>query len=446
MGKRGIYRVGIVLLLLLVVQTGVRANPSPIGYWKFDDGTGLTAVDSSGGGCNGTLQSAAGMKWVTGKLGGALTFDGVGWVDVPAKVWGSVHSQLTVAFWAFGSPGLPNCWGFFAGNASESRIVSCHIPWGGSIYFDTTNTSTWERINKVATASEYSGQWHHWAFVKNADTGDKKVYLDGTLWLSGTGFKGTIDGITVFRIGAGASHANPYTGMMDDFRLYNVALADDQIKAAMRGEVGQATNPTPKDTQSDVVRDVVLSWTAGQFAKTHDVYLGTVLADVNDASRTNPKSVLVGQGQADTAFTAGRLALGQTYFWRVDEVNAAPDSTIYKGGVWSFTVEPYSYPLAGKAITATASSVSTPEMSAQKTVDGSGLNASDQHGTDPTTMWLSGRKRRPAWIQYAFDKAVQARPDAGLELQPIAGAVPGLRCQSGDRRILCGRQHLDQAG
>ena len=45
---------------------------------------------------------------------------------------------------------------------------------------------------------------------------------------------------------------------------------------------------------------------------------------------------------------------GQTYYWRVDEVNAPPDSTVYKGDVWSFTVEPYGYPI--KPVKATASS------------------------------------------------------------------------------------------
>ena len=85
--------------------------------------------------------------------------------------------------------------------------------------------------------------------------------------------------------------------------------------------------------------------------------------------------MLAGQGQDANTFDPGLLELGRTYYWRVDEVNAV-DRTIAKGNVWSFTVEPYSYPIANVA--ATASSFS-PSMGPEKTVNGSGLNADDQH-------------------------------------------------------------------
>ena len=62
------------------------------------------------------------------------------------------------------------------------------------------------------------------------------------------------------------------------------------------------------------------------------MYFGTVAADVNNASRTIAKGVLASQGQADTTFDPpGSLAYGQTYYWRIDEVNKSPDGTIYKG-------------------------------------------------------------------------------------------------------------------
>ena len=73
------------------------------------------------------------------------------------------------------------------------------------------------------------------------------------------------------------------------------------------------------------------------------------------------------------------LEYGQTYYWRVDEVNEPSDNTIFKGNVWCFTVEPYSYPITG--VTATASS-SQPSMGPEKTVNGSGLNAGDQHSVE----------------------------------------------------------------
>ncbi|MGE5296103.1 MAG: discoidin domain-containing protein, partial [Solirubrobacterales bacterium] len=89
-----------------------------------------------------------------------------------------------------------------------------------------------------------------------------------------------------------------------------------------------------------------------------------------------------------------------TYYWRVDEINAAPDYTIFKGPIWSFTVEPYSYPLAVAAATASSSQ---PNMGPENTINGSGLDANDQHNTNLTSMWMTPGGK-PAWIQYEFDK------------------------------------------
>ncbi len=116
-----------------------------------------------------------------------------------------------------------------------------------------------------------------------------------------------------------------------------------------------ANDPNPEDAAMDVSRDTVLGWTPGRFAATHDVYFGTSFADVNEASRDNPLDVLAGQDQTEAEFVPASLEYGRTYYWRIDEVNAAPDNTIFKGETWSFTVEPYAYPLT--AITATASSL-----------------------------------------------------------------------------------------
>ncbi len=194
---------------------------------------------------------------------------------------------------------------------------------------------------------------------------------------------------------------------LGELLIYSTALTDAErisVEAYLHNKwffPGNASVLAPQAGATDVPREVTLSWTAGQYAKTHDVYLGTVFADVNDASRAKPGRTLVSRGQTGTTFNAGRLEFGLTYYWRVDEVNAPPDNTIFKGPIWSFTVEPYSYPIRG--VTATASSMSAPDMNPQKTVDGSGLTG-DLHGTEPTSMWLSGKDTGGTWIQYAFDK------------------------------------------
>jgi hypothetical protein len=178
--------------------------------------------------------------------------------------------------------------------------------------------------------------------------------------------------------------------------------ADDGPAESPRGVPVYAIGANPSDAATDVPRDVVPSWQAGPSAVVHDVYFGTVQADVENASRAKPLGVLVGQGQeASTYDPAGYLEFDKTYYWRVDEVNGPPDSTISKGRVWSFTAEPFIYRMTN--ITATASS-SAEGVTPQNTVNGSGLNASEQHSTVDTAMWLSVKTGpQPTRIQYEFN-------------------------------------------
>jgi hypothetical protein len=168
----------------------------------------------------------------------------------------------------------------------------------------------------------------------------------------------------------------------------------------MRFDPKQSHDPQPKEKVTDVPRDGVLSWTPAQSAVAHDVYLGTSFENVSNASRTDPRGVLISQGQAAGTFDPPSLEFGQTYYWRVDEVDAAPGSIPFKGEVWSFTVEPYAYPL--RNVTATASSAQA-GMGPENTVNGSGLDADDQHSTEIKQMWMSTGVP-PNWIQYQFDQ------------------------------------------
>ncbi|MDI9434029.1 MAG: discoidin domain-containing protein, partial [Planctomycetota bacterium] len=165
-----------------------------------------------------------------------------------------------------------------------------------------------------------------------------------------------------------------------------------------------ATKPAPAGGATDVPRDVVLSWTAGPDAVTHDVYFGTSFADVNAASRSNPMDLLLSENQTGTTFDLPDiLDFETTYYWRVDEVNGAPDYTVFKGDVWSFTAEPFAYPVAN--IVATSNGVSQGQGVPQNTVNSSGLNADDQHSTLSGGMWLAKPvEGESLWIQFEFDR------------------------------------------
>ena len=87
--------------------------------------------------------------------------------------------------------------------------------------------------------------------------------------------------------------------------------------------LGKASGPRPADDANDVLTDTLLEWTPGAFAAGHDVYLGTDYDAVSSADRDHPLGVLVSENQAAPAFVPeSLLEYGQTYYWRVDEVNA----------------------------------------------------------------------------------------------------------------------------
>ena len=166
------------------------------------------------------------------------------------------------------------------------------------------------------------------------------------------------------------------------------------------GKRESARMPRPADGQEDVPRDgVVLEWSAGEFAASHDVYFGTSIEDANAATHGSPGFM---GNQTETVFALDyRLEFGQTYYWHIDEV--AVDGTVSKGSVWSFTVEQFGYPIEN--IIATASSVNRADERLENTINGSGLDDDDLHSSENADMWLSSiTGPQPTWIQYEFDR------------------------------------------
>ncbi|MHC4508858.1 MAG: LamG-like jellyroll fold domain-containing protein [Planctomycetota bacterium] len=186
-----------------------------------------------------------------------------------------------------------------------------------------------------------------------------------------------------------------------DYNASNGELTATLISA----EAPMASGPSPADKETDAPYKAFLSWGAGDFADKHDVYFGDNFNDVNDASRTTPLGVLVSQAQdANTFDPESFFEFGQTYYWRIDDVNDLEPDSPWKGAVWSFTTEPVGYPIDGATITATASSTGGPDFGPEKTVDGSGLDENDLHSTEPVDIWLSDNEPLGAWIQYEFEK------------------------------------------
>jgi len=103
------------------------------------------------------------------------------------------------------------------------------------------------------------------------------------------------------------------------------------------GVVDKASNPDPKDDTMLESMGTILSWRAGQFAVSHNVYFGDNLDDVTQAT---PEDDAFMDNQSETVFPVQDLTPGTTYYWRVDEINDLDPNSPWKGDVWSFRVRP----------------------------------------------------------------------------------------------------------
>jgi len=85
---------------------------------------------------------------------------------------------------------------------------------------------------------------------------------------------------------------------------------------------GPASNSNPSNGATNVSAPLILFWTPGAEATSHDVYFGTQSPGTFQGNQTQ------------TAFATGTLLSRTKYYWRIDEVNSAGKTT---STVWSFT-------------------------------------------------------------------------------------------------------------
>jgi len=166
------------------------------------------------------------------------------YIEVPAEAFSPLDSFITVSFWQYGDPDLQpfNSYIFEGADANNNRVINSHLPWSNSrVYWDAGNSGTgsYDRIDQAANFNDFAGQWNHWAMTKNAVTGDMKMYLNGTLWHSGTGKTKSMDGIVKFKI-AGSSNEGRYAGFINDFRIWNKDLEESTIKDWMYKDVNNS--------------------------------------------------------------------------------------------------------------------------------------------------------------------------------------------------------------
>jgi len=299
-----------------------------IGWWKLEDEGSGTAVDYSGWDHDGTLNGNP--QWSDGYSGQGLQLDGVDdYVEIPS-VGISGAASRTITGWAKADSTAIGNW---------TDVFGFSGPGGNGGHFDI------ERRDYSSYALHIYGyeadlipvdlEWHH--FAATYDGTNAVRYADG---VSIGSAPVTLATTSTFRMGKRVDTGAFFPGIVDDVRLYDKALTLEEIQETMRGDPLLAGSPSPGSGLTVNISEAgTLSWSAGETAAKHDVYLGKDKTAVRKADTSSPE--YMGR-QAGTSYsTAGVVEFGGgDYFWRIDEVEA-DGTTIHKGGVWSFTVPDY---------------------------------------------------------------------------------------------------------
>ena len=158
----------------------------------------------------------------------------------------------------------------------------------------------------------------------------------------------------------------------------------------------------------------------------------------------NRWATLIGPGQDANSFDPGRLEFGQTYYWRVDEVGAAPGFTVFQGR---------HLVLHGRAVLVSGRRRHGHGIQLQhrhgpgKTIDGSGLNA-DQHSNDPSHMWLSRQGHNSARAGFSTPSPASRssiRCSSGTTIRPWSPSI-GFGAKDVTVEYSARRHNLDHPG
>jgi hypothetical protein len=211
------------------------------GAWLFDEDDGDMAKDSSGNGNDGTLTKNP--KWVEGKFGSALEFDGTNGVEI-ANPENFEFLDWTYVLWFRAAAGgdYPNLIGRQFGNTHGWTI---HLDPAGMTFRIRIDTDG--GINQVKTVPKAvrDEEWHHGAITH--DDNDKKLemYIDGVkgdATYSGD-YKNSGGFLKIASPAVGAVNLNG--GAIDDVGIFNTLLEEEDILNIMENGLDGAMGILP---------------------------------------------------------------------------------------------------------------------------------------------------------------------------------------------------------
>ena len=251
MYKKLICSVCFALLLVMAITNQAKAEDEDenlVGWWKFDEGSGDTATDSSGNEFDIPLVD---HLWADGVFGGAVVFPGQGQGQRGGFVYGD--NAITVCTWVWHEA-------FVTGQVeryvtAEPEIAVIRKESNGQLHFYINTGGSLRHIHVPDALTE--GRWLHIAGTWDGTT--QRLYLDGVEIASQApgGTLGTTSGVRL------SNTPEPLNGMLDDARIYNRALTKEEINIVMVGpEYPYASNPSPADGELYGSSWVNMNWRA----------------------------------------------------------------------------------------------------------------------------------------------------------------------------------------
>ncbi len=302
-------------------------------HLRLDDESGITANDTSGHERDGTLYNGLTFddNSIAGPVAKALSFDGEDdYISLPANNVRELNDGISIALWV--NPTAVQSWARFTdfgnGDASDNIVFT---------RYSNTNRVSVEVFNggssggRVLTDSILElNQWQFYTATITRD-GFATIYKDGVLVASGN----TAAVKEIFRKNLYIARSNwgsddYFMGGMDDVRVYNYSLSEDEVIAIYNNS--RHDGPVPFNGADNISPEVVLDFEPANNALRHDIYFGTKYQKVLNA---NTSSAEYAGRKIITRFNPPNLRAWQEYFWRVDEV--MPDGTVLTGSVWSFS-------------------------------------------------------------------------------------------------------------
>lgn len=221
-----------------------------VGWWKFDEGAGTSATDSSGSGNTGTLNGS--VTWVTGKIQKGVEFNGSkgNYVSVADSTSLDITGAVTIAAWVYIDTQPPG-----SSNGAFPRILqkdtTANHAYG--LWIDSTGGNTTKPTIRVRISStnydlrsdnNLSLQtWHHVVGVREGAA--LRLYVNGTLDKENTSAAttGSLDNTGQLQMSESTGNSDGcLDGILDDVRVYNRALSASDVTELFNYPFGRPHN------------------------------------------------------------------------------------------------------------------------------------------------------------------------------------------------------------